>query len=76
MVSSDYGMDGQASELLERGYDRFIQKPFDMTDLVQALLKKDEKIGVYPVSQKAYIDIGLWEGYKKYIDEAVITEHI
>jgi dTDP-glucose pyrophosphorylase len=47
-------------------------KPFDMTDLIQVLLKKKKKIGVYPISQKSYIDIGQWEEYKKYFEKFLI----
>ncbi len=39
LLSSGYGIDGQASEILERGCDGFIQKPFDMADLSQQLRK-------------------------------------
>ncbi len=47
-------------------------KHFDMTDLIQALMDDKENIGVYPVSQKSYIDIGQWEEYKKHIENLVI----
>jgi len=43
-------------------------KYFDMTDLVNTLLKDNEKVGVFPVSQKSYIDIGHWEEYAKNSD--------
>ncbi len=39
LLSSGYGIDGQASEILERGCDGFIQNPFDMADLSQQLRK-------------------------------------
>lgn len=44
-------------------------KCFDMTDLIQVLLKNKENIGVYPVSQKSYVDIGQWEEYKKTVEK-------
>ncbi len=44
-------------------------KYFDMTDLMQVLLKKGENIGVYPASEKSYIDIGQWEEYKKALEK-------
>lgn len=44
-------------------------KHLDMTDLIQILLDNKENVGVYPVSQKSYIDIGQWEEYKKAIDK-------
>ena len=33
LLSSGYSVDGQATEILERGCDGFIQKPFSMKDL-------------------------------------------
>ncbi len=44
---------------------------FDMTDLINALLEKKENVGVYPVSQNSYVDIGQWEEYKKYTDRLI-----
>lgn len=38
---------------------------FHLTDLVAALQNDGHKIGVYPVSEKAWIDVGQWEEYKK-----------
>ena len=43
-------------------------KSFDMTDLIEFLKKKKKKIGVYPVSEKSWIDIGQWEEYRKAIN--------
>ena len=39
LLSSGYSMDGQAREILERGCDGFIQKPFNMSQLSQAIQK-------------------------------------
>ena len=33
LLSSGYSVDGQASEILERGCNGFIQKPFNIADL-------------------------------------------
>jgi dTDP-glucose pyrophosphorylase len=38
---------------------------FDMTDLIQALMKDNKKVGVYPVSDQKWVDIGLLDGYRK-----------
>ena len=38
---------------------------FDITDLIRKLKQNNKKIGVYPVSEKSWIDIGQWEEYKK-----------
>ena len=34
---------------------------YDMTDLLKALMNKGKRIGLYPVSEKAWIDVGQWE---------------
>lgn len=41
---------------------------FHTTDLIDLLLKDKKRVGVYPVSEKAFIDIGQWEEYKKAIE--------
>lgn len=40
-------------------------KFFHTTHLMENLLKDGKKIGVYPVSEKSYIDIGQWEEYRE-----------
>jgi two-component system cell cycle sensor histidine kinase/response regulator CckA len=37
LLSSGYGIEGKATEILERGCDGFIQKPFNIADLSQKL---------------------------------------
>jgi len=37
LLSSGYSINGQASEILERGCDSFIHKPFDMRQLSQKI---------------------------------------
>jgi len=37
LLSSGYSLDGQATEILKRGCDGFIQKPFSMEDLSRKL---------------------------------------
>ena len=39
LLSSGYNINGQATEILERGCDGFIQKPFSMSQLSQAIRK-------------------------------------
>lgn len=43
----------------------------DMTDFIKSLLGKRESVGVYPVGQKSYIDIGQWEEYKKHTEKLI-----
>ncbi|MBW1740748.1 MAG: response regulator, partial [Deltaproteobacteria bacterium] len=37
LLSSGYSIDGQATEILERGCNAFIQKPFDAKQLFQKI---------------------------------------
>ena len=37
LLSSGYSIDGQAQEILNRGCNEFIQKPFDMKQVSQKL---------------------------------------
>ena len=38
---------------------------YDMNDLVSSLIKKGKRVGVYPVSDTSYADLGQWEEYQK-----------
>lgn len=38
---------------------------FDITDLIAELLKGNKKVGVFPVSEKSWRDIGDWNEYKQ-----------
>jgi len=49
-------------------------KPFDITDLIKILMENGKKIGVFPVSEKSYIDIGQWGEYKKNMKYLVVKE--
>lgn len=40
-------------------------KYFDMTDLIGKCQKTGLNVGVYPVSEKSYIDVGQWAEYKR-----------
>jgi len=37
LLSSGYSIDGQAAEIIERGCDGFIQKPFNLKQLSQKI---------------------------------------
>jgi dTDP-glucose pyrophosphorylase len=47
------------------------RKQFNMTDLIQVLLRHKKNVGVYPVSEKSYVDIGQWEEYRKHLEKFV-----
>ena len=47
-------------------------KVFNMTDLIEVLLSNQESVKVFPVAEKAYIDVGQWDEYKKAITDMKI----
>ncbi len=38
---------------------------FNMTDLIEAVKKNEGSVGVFPVSEKSWIDVGEWAEYRK-----------
>ena len=40
-------------------------KYFDMTDLISLILKNKMKVGVYPISNSNWIDVGRWSELNK-----------
>lgn len=48
---------------------RYIPKDkyFDMTELINVIQKKGHRVGVYPVSEKSWLDVGQWEEYNSTI---------
>lgn len=49
---------------------KFIPKNkfFHMTDLVKKLKKNKFKVGIYPIQDKEWIDVGQWSEYKKAVE--------
>lgn len=43
-------------------------KYFNITDLIHELINNKFRVGVYPVSEKSYVDVGQWAEYKKAIN--------
>ena len=42
-----------------------IDKLFHITDLIEKIKRRKGKIGVFPVSEKSWFDIGEWSEYQK-----------
>ena len=42
---------------------------FDMTDLIASIQAEGLKVGVFPVSEKAWIDVGQWSEYRNAIQQ-------
>ena len=55
--------------ILERNILKLIPDDtyFDMTELISAIQKEGLKVGVFPVSEKSWVDIGQWVEYQKAI---------
>ncbi len=57
--------------LLEPAILQYIpeNKYFDMTDLINKIQDNGLKVGVFPISEKSWIDVGQWAEYKNTIKE-------
>lgn len=44
-------------------------KVFHITDLISKILNKKGKVGVFPISDKSWSDIGEWSQYRKTLDK-------
>ena len=47
---------------------------FDLPQLVEKLIKSKKRVGVFPVSEEAWIDIGQWNEYKKALNKLNFEE--
>jgi dTDP-glucose pyrophosphorylase len=50
-------------------------KHYNITDLIKKYMERHQKIGVYPVSEKSWIDIGQWEELQKTLMEFKSSNH-
>ena len=46
-------------------------KTYDMTDLIQLVKNKKKQVGVYPIDDESWIDVGQWSEYHKAIDRLI-----
>ena len=44
-------------------------KFFHITHLIEELKKKNKKIGVFPIDDDAWIDVGEWSEYEKALEK-------
>lgn len=47
-------------------------KHFDMTDLIDKVRNNNGSIGVYPISEKSWLDTGEWKEYKKTLKQLIL----
>jgi dTDP-glucose pyrophosphorylase len=45
-----------------------------MTDFIKDVKKSGGKVGVYPISEKSWVDIGQWEEYREAIKRLSIEQ--
>ena len=46
-------------------------KAFDMIDLIQLAKRKKKQIGVYPIDDESWIDVGQWSEYRTAVDRLI-----
>lgn len=52
---------------------------FHITDLISALLKKNKRVGVFPIADNSYLDVGQWDEYQKnisFLQEQSRAKHV
>ena len=42
---------------------------YNITDLISSVRSSGGQVGVYPISEKSWLDTGEWKEYKKTIDQ-------
>ena len=47
------------------------KRSYDMPDLIKLVKKKGKRIGVYPIDDKSWIDVGQWSEYHKAIKKLI-----
>ena len=47
-------------------------KYFDVTELIARVRNSGGKIGVYPISEKSWLDTGDWQEYKKTVNQLTL----
>lgn len=60
------GMYVLSPDVLKRFPDN---RRFDMTELIKELLASGAKVGVYPVPESAWLDVGQWEEFRKTVKQ-------
>ena len=48
------------------------EQMFHATELIESANKDGKRVGIYPVSEDAWIDIGEWDEYKKVINRLIL----
>ena len=46
-------------------------KTYDMTDFIQMIKTKKKQVGVYPIDDESWIDVGQWSEYHKAVDRLI-----
>ena len=46
-------------------------KAYDMTHLIQLLKTKKKQVGVYPIDNESWIDVGQWSEYRKAVERLI-----
>ena len=46
-------------------------KKYNMTDLIQQAKRKKKQVGVYPIDEESWVDVGQWSEYHKAIEKLI-----
>ena len=46
-------------------------KAYDMPELIQLAKRRKKQIGVYPIDDESWIDVGQWSEYHKAIEKLI-----
>ena len=49
---------------------------FHITDLIKSLKEKGGKVGVFPISDKSWVDVGQWDEYRRAVKNFELEEII
>ena len=61
-------MNGDLNDLMSAHIDAPKNSPLDMDKFIAQLKTKGKKIGVYPIDDSSWKDVGEWNEYKKVVD--------
>jgi len=44
-------------------------KPYNATDLIEKLLEEEKRVGIYPIDETQWSDVGQWDEFRKTIEK-------
>ena len=58
------------NKFFKEAFDRMIpeDKSYDMPELIVDVMNDGHKVGIYPISDNSWIDVGQWPEYNKALE--------